>query len=142
MAGRGITTRELIDPDVNALDVRTTRAQFTPQIARFAARDFESPAALRVTLQTIADQQAQIAAELSTLPFLGGVYIANKTIVAGVGNLISHGIDGEVDVMVTLPSTSSLVSITSQDSATRTLFLTATVDCVVSVLIFPKKRGV
>jgi hypothetical protein len=141
MAGRGISTREVIDPTVNAIDVRTTRTQFTPQIARLATRDLQSTDGLRIVLQNIIDQQNDIAAQLSTLPLLGGVLIANQVVFAGVGNIVRHGLDGEVDVMATLPNDSALVSISDQDIDTKTVTLTSTVNTTCSILIFPKKRG-
>jgi hypothetical protein len=140
MAGRGITTREIFDPTVNAVDGRSTRAQFSQQVARLATRDFATPEALRVVLQTLIDQQAALISDLSTLPFLGGVFIVGQRLTTGA-TTIGHGLDGLVDVMVTLPNASAIVILSSQDSTTRTIVVTASATCTVSLLIYPKKRG-
>ena len=140
MAGRSMGTREVIDPNVTAVDVRATRAQFAPQVARIARQDLASPEDMRIVLQAIIDQQNQMMQDLSTLPFLGGVLIANQFLDVG-GTVIRHGIAGPVDMMVTIPNAVSLVYIVDEDVDTRTIEIAASADCTVSLLIFPKKRG-
>jgi hypothetical protein len=141
MSGTTISTRELLDRDVTAVDVRSTRQQYSPPIARLSARDVATPEDIRRVSQAILDELAAIAGELSTIPFLGGVWIANQRLTSGVSNFIEHGIDGEVEVMISLPSASATIYASAQDADTRTVTIQTSATCDVSLLIFPKKRG-